>query len=378
MAAAAPVAPAPAPAPAPALAPAGAVWICAHQDGAVQVATDGGGGGKRRRYLLRVPPLPFVREQLVRHGGADFDTRALSRLSSGPPLDAWAMWDMPAGVGFPVMALARVSNHGCHFANGPLTPWDSQSHLQLVMHGHPADAYSVAVDDLRQASGPLALQMQRTTHASQSCRSRISATQLLFRGVWGADAGGVGAHDAGAVRLLRGVCLFGSRRSQAAPADTMSAKALLRAWGVGAAAEDIPVLLLPFPVAYLLSVRAWGSFLLLARWHRGLHMHRFSRASRLPGPVLGWPPRDSAIWARIGVEGWSRAGGGAGGRAGKRRGQRGRRFQRTVARGVSQGKSPCGLFLVCHMRRYIIVNVPYCALHLSRVRCAALAPSRRI
>ena len=202
---AAPVAPAPAPAPAPALALAGAVWICAHRDDAVR-ATDGGGGGTRRR--LRVPPLPFVREQLVRHGGADFDTRALSRLSSGPPLDAWAMWDMPAGVGFPVMALARVSNHGCHFANGLLTAWDSQSHLQLVMHGHPADAYSVAVDDLRQASGPLALQMRRSTNARQSCMSGISATQPLFRGAWGADAGGVGAHeahDAGAVRLLRGV-----------------------------------------------------------------------------------------------------------------------------------------------------------------------------
>ena len=166
----------------------------------------------------------------MRHGGADFDSRALSRLSSGPPLDAWAMWDMPAGVGFPVMALAQVSNHGCHFANGPLTAWDSQSHLQLVMHGHPADAYSVAVDDLRQASGPLALQMKRSTNARQSCMSGISATQPLFRGAWGAGAGGVGAHDAGAVRLLRGVCPVGSRTSHAAPPDTVSAKALLRAW----------------------------------------------------------------------------------------------------------------------------------------------------
>eukprot|EP00972_Heterocapsa_arctica_P052622 7743667-Heterocapsa_arctica.AAC.1 len=84
-----------------------------------------------------------------------------------------------------------------------------------------------------------------------------------------------------------------------APGDTVSAKALLRAWGVDSAAADLPVLLLPFPIAYVVSVRGWDNLLLKAAWHQSFNMFKpgCRHFPSSPGPVPGWPPDCAPVWA---------------------------------------------------------------------------------
>ena len=68
------------------------------------------------------------------------------------------------------------------------------------------------------------------------------------------------------------------------------------------AGEDIPVLLLPYPVSWLIMNNRCMYILLLCRWHGLLHQHGVTRRlqQRLPGPIKDWPPCDSPAWEAIG------------------------------------------------------------------------------
>jgi hypothetical protein len=64
--------------------------------------------------------------------------------------------------------------------------------------------------------------------------------------------------------------------------------------------DDIPVVIFPMPVVFLLFRGKWERLLFLARWHVGLHMHSVRRDRAQPGPLLDWPPAGSAVWGKIG------------------------------------------------------------------------------
>ena len=70
---------------------------------------------------------------------------------------------------------------------------------------------------------------------------------------------------------------------------------------VETAAEDIPVLLLPYPVTWLIkNNKCTFILLLLCRWHGLIHQSGISRRQeRFPGPITGWPPCDSPAWEAI-------------------------------------------------------------------------------
>ena len=102
------------------------------------------------------------------------------------------------------------------------------------------------------------------------------------------------------MRLLKEVQRFGQAGSSV-PEVGATAKSVLREWNISVPAQDVPVLLMPLPIAYLMSAGAWKYALLLARWHRRFTGQGWSRtAARYEGPRLGWPPRDAALWAHVG------------------------------------------------------------------------------
>ena len=92
----------------------------------------------------------------------------------------------------------------------------------------------------------------------------------------------------------------------------VQAQLLLRAWGIEQPAADVPILMVPFPVAYLVMKSNWSSLVLLTRWHRafnlGLPWVAMSgdfgprRAEEAPGPMCGWPPADSDAWRCMGEQ----------------------------------------------------------------------------
>ena len=49
-------------------------------------------------------------------------------------------------------------------------------------------------------------------------------------------------------------------------------QAQLRFWGIDSDPKDIPMLLLPWPLAFLTSHHKWSRLLLLTRWHPMLRL----------------------------------------------------------------------------------------------------------
>ena len=97
---------------------------------------------------------------------------------------------------------------------------------------------------------------------------------------------------------------------EAPPADAqphhfVSAKRFLQASGVDSDADpaQLPVVLLPYPLACLLAIGAWRWLVLQARWHVALNRWNVKKDPRQhPRVVSDWPPADSACWGNIGKQ----------------------------------------------------------------------------
>ena len=48
---------------------------------------------------------------------------------------------------------------------------------------------------------------------------------------------------------------------------TCKVKEVLRSWGIEGSAEDVPILLLPDPIGFLIFQRKWTSLILRTKWH---------------------------------------------------------------------------------------------------------------
>ncbi len=90
----------------------------------------------------------------------------------------------------------------------------------------------------------------------------------------------------------------GFEMSDDEPPQSRAAQLLLEA-GVGIPAGDIPVLLLPLPVVYLLFRGEWSQLLLLTSWHPALHLHT-TKSKQCRGPIDGWPLAGADVWNHAG------------------------------------------------------------------------------
>lgn len=176
-------------------------------------------------------------------------------------------------------ALLRVSTDGCVHNDGTLTQWHAESQLQRYYYGLPCDDYDVQVSDAVLCEAPEIIMHKLSRRRGSGGLSRISVSFPLFRAHW--------ADCAGDVRLKQnGV--------------TVRAAEQLQRWGVRCSPDDVPVLLLPRPIAYLVMKASWSRLLCLAHWHETLNLNVGDREARRQGPVAGWPPDDSRVWGRLG------------------------------------------------------------------------------
>ena len=81
-------------------------------------------------------------------------------------------------------------------------------------------------------------------------------------------------------------------------AELFTATDALRHWGVDVEAEEVPVLLLPQPICFLILQRDWKTIMMLTSWHERLRTCEGLTPWRgRPLFDLQWPPPDSQVWA---------------------------------------------------------------------------------
>lgn len=277
--------------------PPGALWIGAYADGTVRHNT-----GRDTRSRSKLPALDWLRERLAHIGGPGFDMRSLSALGGGAQNFSLAS---PGTSIIPIVGLARIGSSKSAHAAGPLAEWGEEADLLRMYYGDPLDAYSVGVEEVRQCA---AVEHLTCRHKSahhyvrvEGGLGRISSLRPLFIGAWGNRAGDVCLRPEGCGRVCFEGGDFQGEQDIVLPAST-SAASVLQEWGMNANADDIPVLLLPFPIALLACHQQWRKLLVLARWHPQINLEHDCRtkATKLHGPIAAWPPSESPVWEHVG------------------------------------------------------------------------------
>ena len=152
----------------------------------------------------------------------------------------------------------------------------------------PKDGYEVQIEAFAPCHAQEALHFKMCRRQGTSGLERI-AHSALFVGHWGGSAKGI------LVRREDDEALPDIETDEL-PSSEVSADAQLGLWGIEADAEQLPVISVPTPVAFLVEHHAWRWLLLLVRWH-AVYNVRWMRQP--PGPLLGWPPSDSKCVERV-------------------------------------------------------------------------------
>jgi hypothetical protein len=161
----------------------------------------------------------------------------------------------------------------------------------------PADAYELCVESRYECMQPEVLSHKASRHRGSGGMAKITTSKPLFRGGWGESANDV------MLRPCRGRASDRAANDTDVDGDAMSdddgpatSSVVLGNFGASQA-EEIPVLLLPFPIATLIFKGSWAKLVLLIRWHASLHSH----AERRPlGPIPDWPPPGALVWDQVG------------------------------------------------------------------------------
>ena len=241
------------------------LWLGWFTDGSSRVRPPHCGVGRKevRRYL---ETRQWFCDALDRAGGADFHKKVLYQCQ--PQLILSSKKD-----DLKLHGLVQLSTDECVFEDGVLTNWSAEDELQRHYYGLPADAYSLHVQSVRKCTEPVAVHHKLSRAMGSGGLSAIDRNHPLFIAHWG---------HGGASHVQLG---------------EESVDRVLSTWNCDRRPEDIPVLLLPWPIVYLVFNGSWSSILLLLRWHSQLHLHRH----RIPrGPVESWPPHDAVVWQKRG------------------------------------------------------------------------------
>ena len=78
---------------------------------------------------------------------------------------------------------------------------------------------------------------------------------------------------------------------------------MLDAWGIPEEPCNLPVLLVPDSLAWLIETGKWEDVVLLTRWHKHLHLRNSEKIwerSILPSHLPQWPPQESPAWGFMG------------------------------------------------------------------------------
>ena len=276
-----------------------AIWLAGCPDGVPKTRLEG-----PSRSVVTLPPTSLLRNSLCDAGGPGFDSKVLKALqcAGDKPWDAYdAMGQQPPPdfrSRLPVLALVLVSAEDCVFHRGSQRAgWHEQSNVQLDCWHRPSDSYELSITDARVVVQPQHIFDKLTRQRGAGGIARASTSQPLFVPSW--------PEDAAEVRLRRSPGLGPLPHDFDEATDSVRAADVLRAWDIRTLAERVPVLTVPFPLAYLVAARCWHKLVLLTRWHKSLNLYeRRRRAHQYIGPLAGWPPDrtpdEAEVWSRCG------------------------------------------------------------------------------
>lgn len=277
-----------------------AMWLASYPDGCLRMSDDGA------RHHRRLTPDGWFCD-LLDGFGEQHHHEVLAHFGGGAANLKASRGDVQ------IVGLVRLSHVGCCFADGPLTPWTREAFLHWVYHGLPMDAYEVKVQEAAPGvKQPIYHKVSVTQGGGGLGALRLSYP--LFHAPWGSPA------------LAAGARLLSSAGDGVVPSDRcddsgsemqaefdMGDREIADRWGTAAEkstgsdsevqAADVPMLLMPEPICELVMSGRLHRLLLLTRWHSRLHLDRcrFNRL-KVQGPLAGWPPSDSAAWAKVGID----------------------------------------------------------------------------
>ena len=299
-----------------------ALWIASYPDGAARETRP---SGTRVRRML--PATPLLKGLLRRCAGHDVADQVLA-MHGGGFFGARYCSDSLCNV----RALVRLSAASGGHMQDVLSLWPSQSKLLLDYYGKPLDVYTLEIADVRACSQPEPINSCYAKEQTQL--SRRSSDDANLRSVrrrdcspifelcicdWSGIAESVTLcekeHPAawmwyGQIQQKQHVAeqtflsdSEDSLRDDALRVASPTALDVLRSWGLAMAPDMIPALLVPEPVAFLISRGQWSSVMLRTSWHRRL-VSPAGDQWHPPKPLfhdIPWPPEASAAWENAGA-----------------------------------------------------------------------------
>lgn len=239
-----------------------ALWLASFPDGGERCRGEA-------RMRKRLCPAPWFRELLCGHGGEGFDSKVLYNLGARAA---------GSNRSVTIHALLCLDTLGCTHNDGVLTPWHREAQLLREYHAWPRDDYEVQVAGVFPCAQEMCMELKKTRTAGHGGVGRISFTHPLFVAQWGGSAG-----DTALQRGAPNARLQLERLGLDGPEDPR--------------ADDMPVLAVPFPIAFLILHGSWSRLLLRTQWHRSFRNHR-DRVCE--GPLQNWPPQGAAAWRHAG------------------------------------------------------------------------------
>ena len=235
-----------------------ALWLASYADGCARI------GASRDR--VKVDAAPHLIHDL---DGLESARQCLFALGDG----------LPPKADVTVHSLLKLSDYQCSANNGPLTGWDEYSKLMRHYYSMPADCYELFVETIVPLVESLPLRLRATLAAGRGgltdtmdvnrplCRPGLTDTSRLICGSADAVANG---------------------------------SAIIEEWGIAGAIEDVPVLIVPEPIARVIQAGLCRTVLLLLKWHKGIHTEKHAPGGRWSGPCPSFPPENHTIWRKIG------------------------------------------------------------------------------
>ena len=215
-------------------------------------------------------------------------------------------------------ALLRVSNADCTYQSTILTHWSEESRLQLQFLQWPLDAYSVKVESIVHCQVE-EIRLKRPHrahdgHGGDACGTEVSrpvfvpchagslarmaplARPALFD--WQTQNAAAETEVEGDVEMCSESDDFHMDIDEggiALPAGATSWQDILREWQLDLEIKQLPIILVPEPIAFLILQGRWHHIVSRLSWQRGLWAEK-----RVSALLPMWPPPGSEPWRHVG------------------------------------------------------------------------------
>ena len=251
-----------------------AIWLCSYPDGALRV------GGRANRSTFALPAPQWLRDVLVTCAGPGVETANLRELGGG--------YDKNINVDRPVPrlhALLKISNHQCTYYESSLTSWSDECRLLWEYFKSPLNAYSFKVEDIYHCQVVQDVRLKRGFRQGGGGASAVNLGRCVFIPYLGdslhhimLQRAALPFHWSCSQSVARqgdddeGDAVLSSDSDDMIEVDVEEAAAgqpgppvlqaslctqVLATWHIDLDAADVPAILLPEPVTFLILAGRW-------------------------------------------------------------------------------------------------------------------------